>query len=172
MRKLIILRGNSGSGKTSVAVALQRKFGSGTMLISHDMVRLDILNARSGEGVVKSEPLMINLLKYGKDNSEITIMEGILPAKDYSRLFETAVKEYEGNIFAYYYDLPFEETLIRHRTKQCHNEFGEAEMKRWWREKDLLPMVCEKVIGRDLTLQSTVEMIYGDVTGGRSPFER
>lgn len=39
MSKLIVLRGNSGSGKTSVAKELQKKFGHGTMLISQDVVR-------------------------------------------------------------------------------------------------------------------------------------
>ncbi len=37
--KLIILRGNSGSGKTTTAKALQKKFGHGTMLISQDVVK-------------------------------------------------------------------------------------------------------------------------------------
>ena len=83
MNKLIILRGNSGSGKTSVAKALQQKFGSGTMLISHDVVRMEFLNVRGAEGIVKSEKLMIDLLKYGKENSKITIIEGILPSNDY-----------------------------------------------------------------------------------------
>lgn len=32
MKKLVILRGNSGSGKTTVARALQRKIGFNTML--------------------------------------------------------------------------------------------------------------------------------------------
>ena len=72
MHKLIILRGNSGSGKTSAAKALQIKFGPNTMLLSHDMIRMDILHVWSTEGIIKSEPLMINLLKYGKANSEIT----------------------------------------------------------------------------------------------------
>ena len=54
MKKLIILRGNSGSGKTSVAKALQRKFGSNTMLLSHDMVRMEILHVWSQEGIIKS----------------------------------------------------------------------------------------------------------------------
>ena len=44
MRKLIVLRGNSGSGKTTVAKELQNLFGSNTMLISLDMVRREILN--------------------------------------------------------------------------------------------------------------------------------
>lgn len=163
MHKLIILRGNSGSGKTSVAKALQIKFGPNTMLLSHDMIRMDMLHVWSTEGIIKSEPLMINLLKYGKANSEITIMEGILPADAYNRLFETAVEEYGQNIFAYYYDLPFEETLIRHSTKPNRNDFGEADMKRWWREKDYLPMISEKIISNDLSLEDAVSMIYNQV---------
>lgn len=39
MHKLIILRGNSGSGKTTVSKELQKKFGKNTMYISQDMVR-------------------------------------------------------------------------------------------------------------------------------------
>lgn len=38
MGKLIILRGNSGSGKTTVAKELQKKFGYNTMLISQQGV--------------------------------------------------------------------------------------------------------------------------------------
>lgn len=43
MSKLIILRGNSGSGKTTVAKALQKKLGYNTMLISQDEVRRNML---------------------------------------------------------------------------------------------------------------------------------
>lgn len=163
MHKLIILRGNSGSGKTSVAKALQKKFGPNTMLLSHDMIRMDILHVWSTEGIIKSEPLMINLLKYGKENSEITILEGVLPADAYNRLFETAVEEYGKNIFAYYYDLPFEETMIRHSTKPNRNDFGESDMRRWWKEKDYLPMISEKILYKDLSFEDTVSMIYNQV---------
>lgn len=41
---------------------------------------------------------LINLVKYGNENYGITILEGIC-------------------IFAYYYDIPFEETLRRHQTR-------------------------------------------------------
>lgn len=36
--KLIILRGNSGSGKTTIAKELQKVFGRNTMIISQDVV--------------------------------------------------------------------------------------------------------------------------------------
>ena len=165
MSKLVILRGNSGSGKTSVAKALQRKFGPNTMLLSHDMVRMEILHVWSKEGIEKSRPLMIELLKYGRRNSEITILEGILDSDEYYSLFETAVKEYGENIFAYYYDLPFEETLLRHSTKPNCNDFGEPEMRRWWREKDYLTIIPETILNKELSFEGAVDMIYRDVLG-------
>lgn len=164
MPKLIVLRGNSGSGKTTVAKALQEKLGSNTMLISHDMIRMQILHTRGKEGVKRSLPLMIALMRYGRKNSEFSIVEGILPVVDYLPLFETAVQEYGENIFAYYYDLSFEETLLRHATKPNQAEFGEAEMRRWWQEKDFLPNIHETVFQKDLGFSEAVQRICDDVT--------
>ena len=48
MKKIIILRGNSGSGKTTVARALQKKFGCNTMMISQDEIRENILWVKDG----------------------------------------------------------------------------------------------------------------------------
>lgn len=105
MPKLIILRGNSGSGKTSAAIALQERFGPNTMRISHDMVRMQMLHVRGREGLERSLPLMMELLRYARRHSEVAILEGILPAADYAPLFEAALEEYGPDIFAYYYDL-------------------------------------------------------------------
>lgn len=165
-RKLIILRGNSGSGKTTVAKLLQEKFGPNTMRISHDMVRMEILHTWSKEGIEKSLPLMINLLRYGLHHSEITILEGILPCPEYLPLFETALKEYGQNIYSYYYDLPFEETLRRHATKPNRDNFGEPEMRRWWKEKDYLDIIPQTILGQEISLEGAVELIYGHVTAG------
>ena len=164
MSRLVILRGNSGSGKTTVAKMLQEKFGPNTMLISHDMVRMQILHVWSAEGVRKSLPLMIELLRYGRRNSEITILEGILPFEDYKPLFEAALEEYGENIFSYYYDISFEETLRRHQTKPNRDEFGEADMRRWWKEKDFLEIIPQTVLDEDVRLEEAVELIYGQVT--------
>ena len=180
MQKLIILRGNSGSGKTTVARMLQGKFGPNTMLISSDTVRMEMLHVWGAQGIEKSQPLMIELLKYGKQHSEITILEGVLPADAYDALFQTALQEYENNILAYYYDIPFEETLIRHKTKPNCNDFGEEDMRRWWREKDYLGIVQEKILHKEVSLENAVELIYedcinamgrrGDADGERSAY--
>ena len=94
-------------------------------------------------------------------------MEGILPYSAYKSLFDAAVVEYgRENIFAYYYDISFEETLRRHQTKPNNDDFGEEDMRRWWQEKDYLGNIKEKLIGEDVSLEEAVEKIYRDVFTG------
>ena len=167
MPALILLRGNSGSGKTTLAKALQEHYGPGTMRLSHDMIRMDILHTWSREGVEKSLPLMQELLKYGRRNSEITVMEGILPSDAYHPLFETALEAFGDRIYAYYYDISFEETLRRHSTKPNRGDFGEKEMRRWWREKDLLAIIPERILTEDQSLEDAMNTILRDVDSGK-----
>lgn len=77
MRKLIIIRGNSGSGKSSVSKELQRRFGRNTLMISQEIVRREMLWAKDGCNTA-ALPLLVSLIGYGYENSEITILEGIL----------------------------------------------------------------------------------------------
>ncbi len=162
MPRLIIIRGNSGSGKTSVAKALQKEIGRNTLLISQDTVRREMLWAHDGSETT-ALPLLIDLLEYGVKNSEITILEGILKASWYKPLFERARQLFEESIFAYYYDLPFEETLRRHKTKDNRFDFGEEEMRRWWNEKDYIGFIQEAVLTEETSLTETVQRILSDV---------
>ena len=166
MAKLIILRGNSGSGKTTVAKELQKKLGRNTMLLSQDVIRRDMLKVKDGEHT-EAIPLLMELLKYGHAHSEITILEGILYADWYRPLFELARRLYGDQLYAWYFDLPFEETLIRHQTKPNCNEFGEEAMNRWWRKKDFSDVLCEKTIPAEISLQDIVSEIYKSVQGIR-----
>lgn len=165
MKKLIILRGNSGSGKTTIAKALQKKFGESTMLISQDVVRRDILKVKDGENTL-AIPLMKELLIYGNNHSDIVILEGIMYADWYKPLFELAVQLYGTKIYAYYFAIPFEETLKRHQTKpNCHS-FGEKEMRRWWREKDFSNVLNEIPITDEKDKEHIVADIYNTALHG------
>ena len=162
-KKLVILRGNSGSGKSSVARALQRKLGRNTLIIPQDTVRREMLWVHDGVGTL-ALPLLLDLLKYGHEHCEITILEGILNAKWYQPLFQTAVDLFGENIFAYYYDLPFEETLKRHATKRNKFDFGEEEMRRWWNEKDYIGFIPETNILKEVSLDDTTDLIMKAIT--------
>lgn len=160
---MVIIRGNSGSGKSSVAKALQRQFGRNTLIISQDVVRREMLWAHDGIDTT-AIPLLISLMKYGYDNSEITIIEGILNSTWYKPLFEKAVELFhKENIYAYYYDLPFDETLKRHDTKSNKFDFGAEDMRRWWNEKDYVGFISEKTLTEEIALDDAVKMIVSDI---------
>lgn len=165
MRKLIILRGNSGSGKTIIAKELQNRFGSNTMLISQDVIRRDMLKVKDGENT-QALPLMKELLIYGSNHSNVVILEGIMYADWYKPLFELAVKLYGTEVYAYYFDLTFEETLKRHQTKPNCHEFGEEAMRRWWREKDFSDVLHEVTITDEEDMESIVTEIVDTVSNG------
>lgn len=127
MAKLIILRGNSGSGKTTIAKELQKSLGRNTMFISQDVIRRDMLRVKDGENT-EALPLMKELLTYGRKYCKIVILEGIMYADWYKPLFELAVQLYGTNIFAYYFDLPLKkhlggirqsQTVMNLARKQC-----------------------------------------------------
>lgn len=165
MAKLIIIRGNSGSGKTSAAKALQKRFGNHTMLISQDVIRREMLRVKDGPDTLVL-PLLNELLFYGYKHCNIVILEGILNAQWYMPLFQTALELFGEDIYAYYYDLPFEETVLRHQTKAKKNEFGVQDMKRWWIEKDYIKVIPEKRITAEQTLEEAVNMIMAAIQEG------
>ena len=162
MSKLIILRGNSGSGKTTIAKEIQKNFGRNTMLISQDVIRRDMLRVKDGENT-EAISLMKELLAYGREHSNIVILEGIMYADWCKPLFELAIQLYDTKVYAYYFDIPFEETLKRHQTKPNCNEFGEEAMRKWWREKDFSGVLMERIITSEKDIQGIVSDICDSV---------
>ena len=162
MGKLIILTGNSGSGKTTVAKELQKKFGYNTMPISQDEIRRNILRVKDGIDT-KALPLMIELLKYGYEHSDIVILGGIMYDEWYNPLFKVANELYGSNVYSYYFDIPFEETIRRHQTRSKSQEFGEEHMRGWWRKKDFAAVLKEQLITCEMDANSIVAKVYADL---------
>ncbi|NLP33705.1 MAG: kinase [Clostridiales bacterium] len=160
--KIIILRGNSGSGKTTISKKLQKKLGHGTFLISQDVVRREMLYVKDGVDT-KAIDLLIQLTMYGRENCTYVILEGILNSSWYHKLFKTIKQEFDDRIYAYYFDIPFEETLLRHKLRPKANDFGEKEMRSWWREKDFINIFSEHIITNDMMEDEIVDMVLNHV---------
>lgn len=92
------------------------------------------------------------------------MLEGILSTTRNNGLFSKLVKLHPNNNYFFYLDIPFEETLKRHATKPNAHEFGEKEMREWWREKDVLGLPDEVIITPDLSEYETVDKIL-KITG-------
>lgn len=162
MQKLLILRGNSGSGKSTVAKKLREMMGDRTMLISQDVVRRDILGVKDYNGNPTVQ-LLYDLAIYGRRQGFNVIIEGILKREVNTNMLKKLILEFGPNSHVYYFDIPFEETLRRHETKLNKDEFGEEAMRRWWLKKDYLGVSNEKMIDEHMGEDEIVEMIYRDI---------
>lgn len=166
MTKLILIRGNSASGKTSLANVLQAKLGENTLLLSQDKLRREMLLAHDGFDT-PTIPLLISLLSYGIIYCDYIILEGILKADWYAPVWDFISQQNQLQVFAYYYDVPFEETLKRHSARSKAEEFGEEALKRWWNEKDYLGIIPEKTFDKTVTLQEALNNILQDIKKGQ-----
>lgn len=160
-QKLIILRGNSGSGKSSVARVLRERMGYGTAIVEQDYIRRTLLRERNGLNQPNIELIRINVefaLSHGYD----VILEGILMKAHYSEMLQKLIEAHKGKTFAYYFDVTLEETFKRHKTKPNSHDFGEEELRSWYIEKDLLNIVEERIIPETSSLDDTVTKILND----------
>jgi predicted kinase len=157
MTKLIILRGNSGSGKSSVARAIQEQVVPHPMLLEHDYIRRKVLKEKEGPDTINAE-LLYRMITYGFENGRDVILEGILRLDKYSSLFNQLIKIHPENNYFYYFDIPFEETLTRHNTKE-NVDFNEEDMRRWYKEGEETGYKNEVIISTENTFDETVDQI-------------
>lgn len=159
--KLIIIRGNSGSGKTTVAKRIQQELGKGTMLVPQDTLRREIVWVRDGANNPSIELIKRTVL-YGKEIGYDVILEGILAKKFYGSMIDELIEEFAGNVHAYYFDVSFDETLRRHASKPVADQYGEKEMREWWNEKDYLGILGEQKISIEESEDKIVARIVDD----------
>ncbi|MFJ8111818.1 AAA family ATPase [Streptomyces sp. NPDC096132] len=159
--RLVVLRGNSASGKSSVAAGVRERFGRGLALVGQDNLRRTVLRERDRPGAA-SIGLIDTVAGYALDAGYHVVIEGILYADRYGEMLARLRTDHRGPCHAYYLHVPWEETLARHATKPIADEVGAAQLRDWYRELDLLPGGVETVIGPDSDLARTVDRIMHD----------
>jgi len=156
--KLIIIRGNSGSGKTTTAKSLQNHLGSGTLLVSQDNVRREMLKVQDRDGNLSID-LIRQIAEYGKDKCEFVILEGILNKHRYGEMLNNLIQFFNQKAYIYYFDLSFEETVIRHNFSSKKMEFGEDSLRAWWNPNDLLGVEGEMILTNDMSQNDVLKLI-------------
>lgn len=154
---LIVLRGNSGSGKSSVARALRERFGYGLAWVEQDYLQRILLREQdvpNGNNI----GLIETNVRYCLSAGSVTVLEGILFSRHYGPMLERLHADFGGHWF--YFDLPFEETVRRHATRPQAADFGVEDMQAWFQERDALPFVHEQLIGPASSLAETTAQIW------------
>jgi len=156
-QKLIIIRGNSGSGKSTVARLLRDELGENAILVPQDVIRRDILHVKDRENNPAID-LISRTVVYGKEIGKDVVLEGILSKKLYGNMLERLTEHFD-NVYAFYMDVSFEETLKRHNSKPNRHEYGAEKMREWWIEKDHLLLPSETIIPEEYSPNDAVNLI-------------
>jgi predicted kinase len=168
---LIVLRGNSASGKSSVAAGIRERSGRGIAIVGQDNLRRIVLREHD-----KPNAANIGLIdltaRYALDHGFHVIVEGILYASHYGDMLTALCADHLGATRLYYLHVPFEETLRRHATKPEAAQYGEAEMATWYRELDLLPKCIEQIVSAETSLTDIVDRVMRDIGLASQPATR
>jgi ABC-type phosphate/phosphonate transport system ATPase subunit len=159
--KLIVIRGNSGSGKSSTARTLRDLGGRGVALVEQDYLRRIVLREHDvpdGANI----GLIAQTVRYALHHEYHVILEGILYTAHYEAMLEALVRDHRGEAYHYYFDISFEETVRRHTESPRAGDFTPAQMRAWYIERDLLRFTNERVIPESATLEQTVDRIAAE----------
>ena len=168
--RLVVLRGNSGSGKSTTARTLRQRLGRGTAWVEQDYVRRILLREYDLPGGVNVGLIDLNV-RYALDHGYDVVLEGILDAARYGDMLRQLTSDHRGTTLHYYFDIPFAETVVRHWTRPNCDEFGPDAMQDWYREHDVLDGIDQAVIGPDSALDETVARILTDLGADPVPLE-
>jgi len=165
--RLVVIRGNSASGKSAIAAGIREKYGRGLAIVGQDNLRRVILREHDKPGAANIDLIDLTA-RFALSRGYHTIVEGIFNADHYGQMLTALISDHAGTAFAYFLDVPLDETLRRHATKAGVLKYGEAEMRRWYRGLDLLPGGTEQVIPANSALESTVSKLMADAGLSRS----
>lgn len=159
--RLIVIRGNSASGKSSVAAGLRERFGRNLAIVAQDNLRRIVLRERDRPGGANIGLIDLTA-RYALDNGFHVVIEGILYADRYGAMLQGLVRAHGGVSRCYYLDVPYAETVRRHATKHDAaylQQVTPAHLSDWYREKDLLPEGMETVIDAASALDDTITQV-------------
>lgn len=156
--KLVIIRGNSGSGKTSIARALRTRYERGCALIEQDNLRRIVLKELDNPGGL-APALIGQTARLALDHGYHVVLEGILAAARYRAMLADLAAGHRGETYVFYLDVPLAETLRRHALRPQAAEFSAADMRGWYLPDDRLGLAGERVLTPTATLDEAVRLI-------------
>lgn len=155
---LVVIRGNSGSGKTTTAREVRRRYGRGCALLEQDYLRRIVLREHDVADTVPVAPAFItamaaNALSLGYH----VILEGLLHSGRYGTALRQLISAHPGPVHIFYLDVSWPESVRRHATRAA--DFTADDMRSWYTPGDLLDIPGEQVIPESSSLDDTVTRI-------------
>lgn len=157
--KLVVIRGSSGSGKTTIAKALRERMREPIALVERDYFQRTVLNQTDAGTHPETAALVDEVVRFSLSHGFHVVLDGIMNTLTYGPTLERLYIDYPDRVTFFAFDLEFEETLRRHSTRSLASEFGETEMRQWFRGWQPLGFLGEERITKTESVEQIVERI-------------
>lgn len=170
---MVVIRGNAGSGKSTVAADLQHYLGPGTANVGQDHFRRVVLREHDvpdGDNI----DLIASTVRHCLSIGYHVILEGILFSGHYAPMIRELLSAHAGARYVFYIDVPLEETISRHEGRLLGTDVPSEKLRRWYVPRDVLGVEGEIVINAgDLSarevlsyMTSAIRPVAGPTTRG------
>jgi predicted kinase len=156
---LVIIRGNSGSGKSTVAAEVRRRSGRGCALLEQDYLRRVVLREHGSSTPVVAPGFITTVTRGALTSGYHVVLEGILDCRSHGPLLRELIAEHPGPVHVFWLQVSFEETVRRHAGRPDMAHVTEQMMRGWYTDRDLLGVPGEQVIGEESGFEQTVTTI-------------
>lgn len=165
---LVVLRGNSGSGKTTTAREVRRRYGRGCALLEQDHLRRIVLREHDSTGIGPVAPAFITATaRTALSLGYHVVLEGILHSERYGDVLRDLLAGHPGPGHVFYLDIPFDETVRRHLSRTEPTTVTADDMRGWYAARDLLGVPGEVVIPDSMTPgEAVTTVLHGSGLGG------
>ncbi|MFI6046611.1 hypothetical protein ACIA8C_33675 [Nocardia sp. NPDC051321] len=167
MNTLVTIRGNSASGKSTVANAVQLRFDrSRCVVVPQDVVRRQMLREFDEPGafnITLIEQIALTCLASGG----LVLVEGILDAQRYGPMLHRLAAVAPRSLH-YGFDLTLAETLVRHAGRPLAATVPEPLLARWYHGWQPLADIEEVRIDATWTVEQIVDRIHRDILAAHS----
>ena len=159
--EIVLLRGNSSSGKTTIARRLQTELDN-VILISQDVIRRDMLQESDhiGRDTMRIIEAMIIA---ARQMDRLIILEGIFRKDIYGNWLAELSEQYA--VSAWYFDASLRTTKARHEAREQSKQYPSEILERWYRPHDIIIQLNETLIPETWSEQTTVDKILQDISG-------
>ncbi len=132
--KLIVFRGPSASGKSTVAKDLAKRSDRKVALLEEDHFRRVILQAKEPAETRRAicKQMLADNARTALASGFDVILEGILSKQHYVDMLDDLFAGHAGESYLFHFDVSLEETLRRHKLKPIADEVSEAQLREWY----------------------------------------
>lgn len=158
MAKLIILRGPSASGKSTVAKEIQKRHKN-VAVVEQDHINLHYYKIADREETSAArheitKQSILTSLRHGHD----VIAEGIYGGSWIATFKEIMIEHPEEN-HVFYFDISLDETVRRHAGRDKAKIFSAEQMSKWYNLAEKFGHVEEVIITEDMSKDKILELV-------------